>query len=234
MNPSGTRIVISRTTGTQDTYFYSQSGGSWTLDEHLNNVTRYIEWVDDDSYLWQDGTSFYLYTRQPGSNYTQQATFTPLNDDMFSEAYIVGFKLNLAKDLIVVQVDLTEKYIFIDFDSSDNSFTEQRLILSEMHDTTDWMVSDDGLEVVFVGRTQSNTDYGWKTVTYSTKTNDQLYNAETSTFRIYGTKTQLNYDIDSMTLTSSVGSVNTITLYVSVDTPEGNEQTKLFKAEYTD
>jgi hypothetical protein len=210
----------------QDTYFYTNNGGTWTLDETLSNQTRYVEWIDDDNYLWQDGTSFYVYQRQVGGNYTEQASFTP-SDSMIS------FKINQAKDLIVAKVT-GEDYIFIDFDTVTNGFVEQRINPSEMTSTDDWTVSDNGLEVIFVGRTDTSTEYGWKALTYTTKINAQIFDSETKTLSFYGTKSEIADDIDSLTLTSAVGVVSNITLNVSIDTPEGNNQTKSFTAEYTD
>jgi hypothetical protein len=226
LNPSGNRVAISRMATAQDTYFYTNNGGTWTLDETLSNQTRYVEWIDDDNYLWQDGTSFYVYQRQVGGNYTEQASFTP-SDSMIS------FKINQAKDLIVAKVT-GEDYIFIDFDTVTNGFVEQRINPSEMTSTDDWTVSDNGLEVIFVGRTDTSTEYGWKALTYTTKINAQIFDSETKTLSFYGTKSEIADDIDSLTLTSAVGVVSNITLNVSIDTPEGNNQTKSFTAEYTD
>lgn len=220
ISPDGTRLAITDglgLTNTHDTYFYTIDASSYTLDEKLSNIERFVQWTSDGTrYLYEDNTTIYVMTRQSGGNYTQSASFTP--SDTFTT-----MQLSVDDSTIIVRNGF--EFTFIDFDESDNSFSEARTIdmTSFMSNITDWRISLDGLELIILGNLTGGAN-GFVTYTYGPKpgTMDPI----TKVYTITGTKDDVNGDIDTIEIKSTSGVISNIEINVHVVTPEDNEQTK--------
>lgn len=226
LSPNGTRLAITDSLGDNDTYIFSGSGSTWTLDEKLANTFRVINFtVDGSKYLWSDGTNIYVNTRQSNGTWTQTASFTPS---------ITPGAMRVSVDrtrILIKQLNTTTNfnYLLIDFDAANNTFTENRSInlSSYLSSSSNFGLNLDGTEINAVGRL-ANGNRGFVTYTFGPKPG--AFNNSTKTLTIEGTKAEVQADIDTIRLVTNAGVVSTITFNSSVVTPEAFTQTKQFTA----
>jgi hypothetical protein len=224
LSSDGTRLAITDGLGDSDTYYYTGSGSTWTLDEKVANTVRYSYFTQDGTrYLYGDGTNLYVMTRGTGSapqTYTQTTSFTP------SSSF---YEMKASDDGTAVVIKLVNsssdfEFIRIEFDESTNTFTEDRTIdlSSYLNTIYDWQINLDGSEVIGTG-INSNNDMGF--VTYTDGPKPGTFDSVAKTYQITGSKTDVNNDIDTITLTSS--SISNIELTYTIVTPETNTEDKI-------
>ncbi|MDC0647776.1 hypothetical protein OAP44_02990 [Candidatus Pelagibacter sp.] len=224
LSSDGTRLAITDGLGDNDTYYYTGSGSTWTLDEKVANTTRYSYFTQDGTrYLYGDGTNLYVMTRGTGSapqTYTQTTSFTP------SSSF---YEMKASDDGTAVVIKLVNSssdfdFIRIEFDESTNTFTEDRTIdlSSYLNTIYDWQLNLDGSEVIGTG-INSNNDMGF--VTYTDGPKPGTFDSVAKTYQVIGSKTDVNNDIDTITLTSS--SISNIELTYTIETPETNTEDKI-------
>jgi hypothetical protein len=226
LSPNGTRLAVTDGDGDSDTYIFSGSGSTWTLDEKLSNNSRLVNFtVDGAKYIWTNGTSIFVNTRQSNGTWTQTTSFTPS---------ITPARIKISADgtrILVKETNTQTDYDFllINFEASTNTFTENRSVnLSGfIGNVIDFGINLDGTEINAVGRL-TNGNRGFVTFTFGPKPG--AFNNTTKTLTIEGTKAEVLADIDTIRLTTNLGVVSNITFNASVVTPEAFTQTKQFTA----
>lgn len=224
LSPDGTRLIVTDGLSDSDTYVYTGAGASWSLDEEY--ATKRIAYFTSDGtrYLYSDGTSIYVMQRQSGGSWTQQSSFTPS-----STHYADSLRLSLDDSTVIVKLVNSStdfEFIIIDFDESTNNFTESRTIDlgTEANLTTiyGYQLNLDGTEIVGIGEITGGNK-GYVTYTYAPKPGD--FNTTTKVFTIFGTKAEVNADIDTIAITSN--SITNIELTYDLTTPEANTEDKV-------
>lgn len=225
LSSGGTRLVLSDGLGDTDTYYYTGAGASWSVDQKLSNISRQSYFtVDGTRYLYGDGTSIYVMTRQSGGTYTQTTSFTP--SSTFS-TNANDFKVSDDGTTVIIKLvnsTTNSNFIRIIFNASTNTFTEDRSInfSGYMSIIYRWEVNLNGTEIIATG-IKSNSSMGFFTYTLGPKPG--TFNSLAKTYTIQGTKTEVNGDIDTIKLTSS--SISNIQLTYTVTTPEANTESKV-------
>ena len=204
--------------GSPDTRVFVKVG-AWDQQFFSNNVTQNIIGftADNNSYLWHNTNNIYV-VDQNGSNWSTVKT-------QAIPGGIVSAKFTGDRSAVIVESsDYDYEFIKYEFNQGTNTFTQ---VLSfnvndYMQQSYSWNVNYDGSEISFHGTLQ-NGQKGFMTYTNGIKPG--TFDAITKSYTIQGTKTDINNDIDTLTLTSS--SISNIQLTYNLTTPEANIQSKV-------
>lgn len=240
VSPTGTRIAVYSKEWTANSItipakirIYQGSGSTWSL------VKTFVAGTDTVStgFNWNPGGDR-LYVKDGDDLIAYDANNSWAANSAYAVTASSGYELATTADQNSIQFNSDETVAMSNYDATgqagfaiyyyeSGAWVEQ--LLSNQVSTNNYM--DHSGTKIAVDASTSDTDLEVDLFTYGPQAG--TFNATTKAYTITGTKTQVNADIDTITLTSAAGVVNPIELTSSVLTPESNTDSKTQTANNT-